>query len=864
MSYLLRSLGFSLLTLPWLGMPQLALAQSIVPNRNDAGTIVTTPQSNHFNITGGTPAGSNLFHSFQRFGLSPNQTATFLANPTIHNVLGRVTGGDASVIQGLIRLTNSSANLYLINPAGIVFGSQARLDVPGSFTATTAHAIGVGNQWFNAVGSNTYQTLAGTPQQFALTQAGAIVNAGHLSVGQGQSITLLGGTVLNTGSLTAPNGQVTIAAIPGQRLVRVTQSGSLLSLELPTAIAQNLPALPYTPATLPQLLTGGNLTNANQVTVHPDGTVSLLGSRVTIPTQPGTAIGAGTLSTTAPVQTPSQIHVLGQQVALDRATLKAPGGTILVGGDFRGQGTVPNAQQTYVSQTSLIDVSAGQQGNGGRAIVWADRTAQFYGTVQARGGSQSGHGGLVEVSGKQHLTYRGTTDTSSPRGQVGTLLLDPTNITIRNGSADGNDNGASTTAFGNNAAGDNGQVLAADPIPTIIYESELEGMTGVNNLILEASNTIQIENLADDTLLLPPAPNQVVSRGSIRFRADADGNGVGDFIMNQGDTIRTNARDIAISGANITTGDIRTVGAPLAAGSVQITGATIRTGDIRTGSGFGDTSSVRLTATQGDVIVDSVSAGSGGIDIRAARYFRAVGAPIEFLRLILEPAEDGDLIQFLSRGNPDLLQSLGLLDGTQVFINLPVSVQTFPGAAGTGLIRIRHGGQAQTIGGSGPVQIQGTGAFPNVQFVSGPQNDHTIDAPARTFSGFSTLYPLNGFPGTLSGTTGAIVRRGGDATLITSFQNRPFDPSVPTTPPGTGTGGGGGTTGGGTTTITADGQTVQRQLNGSQFGLTCNPTLTASRPEEGRNRTATVPIENPCQQPNDDQQILKILDGSSR
>ena len=251
----------------------------------DGTNTSVTPAGNTFSITGGTQAGGNLFHSFQQFGLDAGQTATFLANPAIQNILGRVTGGSASIINGQLQVTGSNANLYLMNPAGIVFGAGASLNVPGSFTATTANGIGIGNGWFNAVGSNNYAALVGTPNQFAFTtsQPGAIINAGNLAVGQGQSITLLGGTVINTGTLTAPGGTVTIAAVTGENLVRVSQDGSLLSLDLPITTRDALNPATTTPLSLPALLTGGNLASATGLTVD-NGVVKLTGSGIPIAT----------------------------------------------------------------------------------------------------------------------------------------------------------------------------------------------------------------------------------------------------------------------------------------------------------------------------------------------------------------------------------------------------------------------------------------------------------------------------------------------------------------------------------------------------------------------------------------------------
>ena len=123
-----------------------------------------------------------------------------------------------------------------MNPAGIIFGANAQLNVPADFTATTATGIGIADDsWFQAVGSNNYASLIGTPNTFnfgATGTPGAILNAGNLAVGEGQNLSLLGGTIISTGQLTAPNGNITVAAVPGQNFVRVSQPGHLLSLDI--------------------------------------------------------------------------------------------------------------------------------------------------------------------------------------------------------------------------------------------------------------------------------------------------------------------------------------------------------------------------------------------------------------------------------------------------------------------------------------------------------------------------------------------------------------------------------------------------------------------------------------------------------
>ncbi|MCJ8280442.1 MAG: filamentous hemagglutinin N-terminal domain-containing protein, partial [Rivularia sp. ALOHA_DT_140] len=201
---------------------------------NDTNTVVNQ-SGNTFTITGGTEVDKNVFHSLQKFGLNENQIADFVTNPGTKNILGRITGGDASIINGLIKVTGSNANLYLINPAGIIFGSGASLNIPGSFTATTASGIGFGDKWFNAFGTNNYAELIGEPTSFAfsISQPGAIANFGNLGLNSGETLNLLGGTVVNTGTLSSPQGNINVIAVPGKKLVKITQEGSLLSLDLP-------------------------------------------------------------------------------------------------------------------------------------------------------------------------------------------------------------------------------------------------------------------------------------------------------------------------------------------------------------------------------------------------------------------------------------------------------------------------------------------------------------------------------------------------------------------------------------------------------------------------------------------------------
>ena len=560
------SAAVALSTMVWVALSPLpTLAQSVIPAAGDAQTQVT-PNGSVYDITGGTLSGdgANLFHSFQQFGLTPAEVANFIANPAVQNILGRVTGGNVSVIDGLLQVTGSDASLYLINPAGILFGPNAALNLGGSFTAASASGVGFGENWLQAIGDADYARLNGDPTGLAFGEkAAALINAGNLAVNSGETLALVGGAVINTGTLTAPGGQIVVMAIPGENLVSITPEGARLSLELATlpdtAIVDTGSRL--NPLDIPSLLRAGGPAVATGITVNEGGTVSLVGSEQSLPTSAGTAIASGDISTTG--LTGGTVYILGELVGITDAVIDASGpaggGTLLVGGDYQGQGSVPNARRTLIDLNSTLVADALENGDGGTVIAWADEVTQFLGTITARGGANAGNGGLVEVSGKETLDFRGDVDVGAPHGDLGTLLLDPDSIVIQ--STDSSSTGV-VDALPDIFAGD------FSGLSIIINGADLE--TQIGNIVLEATGDIFMGFDTDPDL-------NFEAGGSITFTADSDRDGFGNFTMAPGSSITTaGPRDVTISGEFVTLGAIDASGGDitLVGNSLELAGGT--------------------------------------------------------------------------------------------------------------------------------------------------------------------------------------------------------------------------------------------------------------------------------------------------
>lgn len=398
----------------------------------------------------------NAIINWQNFSIGQNELTQFIQQNGQSAVLNRIIGQNPSEILGQL---TSNGKVFLINPNGIVFGAGSAIDTQGLI----ASSLNLSDQDFL---SGNYHFMAGS-------SAGNILNEGIIRAGKDGNIILIAPHIENNGIIKSDGGSITLAAGQELTITNLDNPDIRFQIQAPADSILNLGKL---------LTEGGAINvfantikhsgeiNADSVQVDKQGHIQLIaqqditltaGSKIStnnsqgdagtihIDSKTGTTLAYGTIEAQAS-QTGSstqlttgkggKIELLGEHVGvLDQAKIDASGqnggGQVLIGGDYQGKNPdVHNAKASYVGKDTTIKADAKTNGDGGKIIVWSDNTTRVYGNISAKGGTNSGNGGFVETSGHNYLDFQGLVNTWAPHGKDGTLLLDPSDITIDNSS----------------------------------------------------------------------------------------------------------------------------------------------------------------------------------------------------------------------------------------------------------------------------------------------------------------------------------------------------------------------------------------------------------------------------------------------
>jgi filamentous hemagglutinin family protein len=386
-----------------------------------SGSATIGGTSAQMTVTQTTP---HVAINWQSFGIQAGESVQFVQPSSGSVALNRVIGSDPSQILGHL---SSNGQVFLVNPSGILFGANASVNV-GGLVASTLNISDAdfmsGHYRFSGVG------------------AGAVVNQGLIRAAGGY-VAMLGSSVSNQGVVMAQLGTVALAA--GSAMTLDVSGDQLLNVAIDQGVVNALvnnggliqadggQVLMTTQAAGNMLANAVNNTGVVQAQSleNRNGTIVLLGSMDT-----GTVNVSGTLDVRGGVgQTGGRVVATAHHVGLFNAHMDASGdvggGVVLIGGDYQGQNpAVPHASAVYMSQDSAIHADANTQGDGGRVVLWANDSTRVSGNLSARGGAQSGNGGLIETSGHALDVNSVAVDTRATHGQIGTWLLDPADVTI--------------------------------------------------------------------------------------------------------------------------------------------------------------------------------------------------------------------------------------------------------------------------------------------------------------------------------------------------------------------------------------------------------------------------------------------------
>ena len=587
-----------------------AKAQEITTD-GTTSTTVNSDGNGNFNIGQGDRAGSNLFHSFGDFSVPTNGSAVFNNATDISNIFNRVTGGNISNIDGLIQ-ANGSANLFLINPAGIVFGSNARLDIGGSFLGTTADSILFEDGVFSAtdldnpplltINAPIGLNLRDNPEpivnsSFALNDAGEFVG---LEVQPGNNLAFIGGNIdFDSGEVTARGGRVELGGLSSAGTVTIEPNGSLI---------------------FPNGVNRANVTfsNAADVDVVSEGGGSIFVNANNIDLIGG-EFGASTLRAGISADSTSADAQAGDIIINATGTVSISDSAILSNDTFG----IGNAGRIQIASGNAIELT------GGSAISNVVRT-------DAVGNSQ----GITINANSLSLSEGSSIDTSTfGRGNTGAIEIQTVGETLLNGNSNIFNN-VELDAVGNS------QGITIDATSFSLTEGSsinaiAFGLGNAGNISIEAAESVA---LSDSSFVFSQVESNGEGRGGdIAVNTDnlslTDGSQITAAVFGRGNagSVTVDAEEITFEGINLEnsrpTGIINDVelGATGNAGNIIINteqlslidGATIAS-DV---AGVGDAGRIEINAT-GSVTISGLTEFAGNEEVSALSRFSRVSSTI--------------------------------------------------------------------------------------------------------------------------------------------------------------------------------------------------------------------------------------------
>jgi filamentous hemagglutinin family protein len=423
--------------------PRVAAAQHITVDGRFSPAQTLVGPNYSIGASLGKQVGSNLFHSFGQFSLAnapAPESATFTATGStgpINNVIGRVTGGNQSSINGAIVSAISGANLYLINPSGIVFGPNATVNVSGSFHASTADYLNMSDgAKFRATNPGGSTLSAAPPAAFGFLNANPAkisVNGSTLGPVPG-TLGLVGGPVSITGPL--PLGATCTLCAPAGTIHVTSAAGTG---EVPVD-PRNRPALTVTSFGPVSISGGSTLDVSNPSGLGSGGSVFIRAGALTIDASEINADNYGSgLGGLLLLRGDGQLALTDGAYVHSFAQASGGGAAVILRSATGG---------TLSADNSAVAVGSNAAGNSGKLVLRGDQVSLSNGARLASTAQSTGNGGVIAIKANNLLidsgssvasttTGAGLTDTNGnpvPAGAGGAITITAQNLTFQNGA----------------------------------------------------------------------------------------------------------------------------------------------------------------------------------------------------------------------------------------------------------------------------------------------------------------------------------------------------------------------------------------------------------------------------------------------